>query len=73
MNSIFSLWSAIANFTRSLNRLAAVADAVADEAERRVEVIGHTPAAPIALSSADGPELVTANGHAEPVKASRRK
>jgi hypothetical protein len=47
MNAIFSLWSAFANLARAVNRLASVADAVAEEAERRVEVVayhGKTPA-----------------------------
>jgi hypothetical protein len=47
MNAIFSLWSAFANLARAVNRLASVADAVAEEAERRVDVIayhGKTPA-----------------------------
>lgn len=82
MNSIFSLWSSIANFARSLNRLAAVADKVADEAERRVEIVGYTPAAPVSAMAMSGPGqailadgvALETNGHAaEPVKAGRRK
>lgn len=47
MNSIFSLFASMANLARSLNRMASVVDAVADEAERRVELVGHTPAAQV--------------------------
>ena len=69
MNSIFTLFSALANLARSFNRLASVVDAVSTEAERRVEVIGYTPAPTAAIL---GTAFLEENGHAEPVKTGGR-
>src|SRR5258708_6465502 len=54
MNSIYSLFTSIANLARSLNRLAATVDAVAGEAERRVELIDHRPAARVPVIESTG-------------------
>lgn len=50
MNAIYSVFAALANFARSLNRLAAVADQVAEEAEKRVEVVGYHGTTPAILA-----------------------
>lgn len=57
MNAIYSLFSSLANLGRAVNRLAAALDVVSTETERRVELIGHTPAAPVTL------EATETNGH----------
>jgi hypothetical protein len=46
MNAIFTMFSAVANLARSLNRMASVVDRISEEAERRVEVIGHQDETP---------------------------
>jgi hypothetical protein len=71
MNAIFSLWSAFANLARAVNRLASVADAVAEEAERRVEVVayhGKTPAI-----EAQPTESLNPTAPAEPHRATSRQ
>jgi hypothetical protein len=74
MNAIYSAFQALANFARSLNRLTGVIDKVADEAERRVDLVGYTapPAGP-ALLTEDLTPVVETNGHAngEPVGAGK--
>lgn len=69
MNAIYSAFCAIANFARALNRLAAVADAVAGEAERRVELIGHVPAVPAPQMPAESEPAL--NGSAESTRKRR--
>lgn len=66
MNAILSLWTAIANLARSLNRLAAATDAIAEEGERRVELVTHQLPA---LPPLEGPH---ANGEAAKVAARSR-
>lgn len=68
MNALYALWAALANLARACNRLAAVADAAADEAERKVEVIGHRSTVPALPVEEPLPVL---NGTAEPAR--RRK
>jgi hypothetical protein len=68
MNAIFSLWSAFANLARAVNRLASVADAVAEEAERRVEVVAYHGKTPAIEAGRD-----ESSNHAEAPRANGRQ